>query len=199
MDDETRKLLEEAMKHADPAMLEKFGNPLDENDPRMWTPTKRIENGVSLEDQVTYLGLDVEAHAVAMATLMQDLAEMKKVVTTLLTNQVTTMLKDDPEKAVQMLMGVMGGQGSKGPSEDLNYAGSSRGLAPGDQVQTPNGAIRADQIPGYRNDPDWKPSPDWVDANCMCSTHQAMRKASDNYDPFNLNPKNEDPPTGMYL
>ena len=60
-------------------------------------------------------------------------------------------------------------------------------------VETPQGLIRGDQIPGYKNDPDWRPSPDWMDANCMCPSHVAQREHAQ-----------EDPPgsfggTGLYL
>jgi hypothetical protein len=200
MDEQTRKMLEEVLKKADPAMVEKFGNPLDENDPRMWTPSKRIENGVSLEDQIKLLGLDVEAHAVAMANQMTTVATLRAMFMEFMTDYIADLMRTNPEKAVKLLMkmgGMEGPAGSWGPLDNdpnspVRYAGSTVGIAPDQMIDTPDGMIRADQIPGYRNDPDWKPSPDWVDANCMCPTHQASRKGHGNIDPF-------DPPNGMYL
>lgn len=200
MDEETRKLLEEAMKHADPEMIAKFGNPLDANDPRSWTPSKRIEEGVSLEDQVKYLGLDLEAQTVLFSRIMNDISRLQEQTFELMKSQLLEQMKNDPEGAVKKLMELAGlghdtPTGSYGPLENdpnspVRYAGSTEGIAPDQMVDTPQGMIRADQIPGYVNDPKWKPSPDWVDANCMCPEHVRQREGNQN--PF-------DGPTGMYL
>lgn len=203
MNEETRKLLQEAMKHADPALVEKYGNPLDENDPRMWTPSKRLENGVSLEDRVEYLGLDLEAQALVLQNLMIDNANLKEKVYELLAEQLKEQLRTNPEAAVKRVMEMMnGGEAPKGsygpfdssPDAGIRYAGSSQGMPPDHEVETPQGLIRADQIPGYRNDPNWRPSPDWVDANCMCPTHVAQREHDAHDNPFGDNGL-----PGMYL
>jgi hypothetical protein len=207
MDEETKKLMEQALEHADPELIEKFGNPLDENDPRIWTPTKRIEQGVSLEDQVKYLGLDVEAQSIMLGDLLKRYASLQETVMELTKAHLLEKLKTDPEGAIQdvLRMSGLGGhdKGSYGPLENdpnspVRYAGSTKGIQPDQMVDTPNGMIRADEIPGYQNDPNWKPSPDWVDANCMCPEHVRTREAQAKYDPFNINP-DDDGRGGMYL
>lgn len=200
MDDELKKQLEEAMKDFDPAMIEKFGNPLDENDPRMWTPTKRIQQGVSLEDQVRFLGLDMESQAIALARVLQENVVLKQQIFELTKAQLLEQMKTDPEGAVKRVLGLAGldaPQGSYGPLDNdpntpVRYAGSTRNGSPDQMVDTPQGMIRMDQIPGYVDDPNWRPSPDWVDANCMCPEHVKNREQNNDAGPF-------DGPTGMYL
>ena len=213
MNDELRKKLEEVMASADPELVAKFGNPLDENDPKTWLPSKRAENGISLEDQVKYLGLDLESSALFSGRLMEmvmslqnQLAILQKWVAEKMADEFTENVKNNPEKAVEQLkklMNLTGDQapiGSWGPLDDnpnspVRYAGSTQGIKPDQMVDTPQGPIRADQIPGYSSDPNWKPSPDWVDANCMCPVHVESRKNQFGINPFG----NDDPPNGMYL
>jgi hypothetical protein len=204
MDEQTRKMLEDMLKNTDPKLVAKYGNPLDENDPRMWTPSQRKERGISLEDQVTYLGLDIEAQTLVLGQQMTTIATLRAMLMEFLTDYVTDLMKTNPEKAVKTLMRFSGvtpetaapvgswGPLDNNPDSPVRYAGSTAGIAPDQLIETPQGVIRADQIPGYHNDPSWKPSPDWVDANCMCPTHQASRKNNDGIDPF-------EPPNGMYL
>ncbi len=62
-------------------------------------------------------------------------------------------------------------------------------LPPDHLVPTVNGNIRAGEIPGYKNEPGWRPSIDWVEANCTCPTHTEKRN--------NQNPENGT--GGLYL
>lgn len=189
MDEKTKQELAELLKHADPKLLEKYGNPLDENDPKMWPPSKRAAEGLSLEDQLKYLGLDMEAQSYVISDLMKKVFKLEGLINEMLKAQLIQRMKDDPEGAAKQLMSMMG---MTTPDTEPNT-----GLSPDALVATPNGQIRADQIPGYKNEPGWKPSPDWIDANCMCEKHQEERKAAETYDPFKIGP--DDPPTGMYL
>jgi hypothetical protein len=190
MSERHRKEIEKALVEADPKLIEKFGNPLDENDPRHWLPTERGERGLSVNDRVRLLELDMELVQETLGNVIAWVAQKQKEE---MLKQFEAELKEDPKKAIEKLLGgipsARGAAGDTGPA----YAGSTKGLNPSDTVETPNGVIRADQIPGYRNDPNWTPSPDWADANCMCPVHVAQRKASEN------DPRFGDGPTGMYL
>lgn len=209
MDEERRRLLEEAVSQADPRLVEKFGNPLDENDPRNWPPSVRAEKGLSLEEQVRLMGLDVEAQSLAFAHLAEVVANIRSYVNEMRAEALVEELKRDPESAVKKMMAMLNGttkehvtEGAWGPNENspdapVRYAGSTQGISPDQLVETPDGRIRADQIPGYRNDPNWQPSPDWVEANCMCDNHKRLRAQSNQFgiDPY----RDDDPPRGMYL
>jgi hypothetical protein len=96
-----------------------------------------------------------------------------------------------------LLSKIMGGNapGAWGPFDDspdtpVRYAGSTTGAKGEQLIDTVDGMIRMDQIPGYVDDPKWAPSPDWVDANCNCPEHRARREQ---------NGPDDDPLTGMYL
>lgn len=214
MDERLKKLIEEAVANADPELVEKFGNPLDENDPRMWSPTERIEKGISLEDQVRYLALDVEAHSLALTDALKrniefnvQLDRLQRWAAEQMATQFMELVKTDPEAAANQLAKYLGETGmdsvmpkpSYGPLEDspdaaIRYAGSAEGASPHQMVETPNGLIDIKDIPGYVDDPKWRPSPDWVDANCMCPTHVRAREAANR-----TNPGDDDFPTGLYL
>jgi hypothetical protein len=202
MDEQLRKLIENAVAN-NPDMVEKFGNPLDKEDPRNWTPTERAEKGLSTEEQLRLLGLDVEAQAQAIASvtmrtfdLVAQLDLLQHWAADQMAKEFKALVADGKiDEAMGLMKKLMGGQapesqpGQWGPLEDkedasIRYAGSARGIAPDQMVETPQGLIRGDQIPGYRNDPNWRPSPDWMDANCMCPAHVAKRE-HDNDNPFN--------------
>lgn len=187
--DELRELVEKR-KQDNPELIEKFGDPTNPDDPRFWSPSTRKEKGVSVEDRLTFLELDMEAMTLAFGPVlkwyMQKQAE--EMVAKLRDNPMG-VLKEmldsgmEPADAIGMLSelakrvqesGSYGPNGHDGPA----YAGSTAGLAPDSIVESKDGPIRADQIPGYRNDPSWRPSPDWIDANCMCPTHVAQRAAA---------------------
>jgi hypothetical protein len=190
--EENRKRLEDAVANADPALLAKYGNPLDPTDPRHWEPTVRGERGISLNDRVRLLELDMEVIQQSLARIVPWMLKQQE-------KEFLDKFANNPSAALEELAQMMesapksrGANGNEGPA----FAGSTRGLQPGDQVETPDGIIRADQIPGYRNDPDWSPSPDWAEANCMCAIHQAKREAAARDNRFQLP---GDGPTGMYL
>lgn len=189
MKDENRKALEEAVANADPALIEKYGNPLDPNDPRHWEPSERGARGVSINDRTRLLELDMELVQQSVARLVDHMMRQQA-------REFLAEMEANPEAAMKKLAAYTesiprsyGPNGEAGPA----FAGSTKGLPPDAQVETPDGVIRADQIPGYRNDPDWRPSPDWAEANCMCATHVAAREAAKE------NPQFPDGPTGMYL
>lgn len=186
---ELREKLEELVAQVDPAFLAKFGNPLDPNDARHWKPSERKERGVSIEDRLAFLELDMESMQSSFARVMewimtQQEKEYQAKIAELVSN---------PEKAREFMEQLLG-PAARGPEGDHGpaYAGSTRGIQPDELVDTVDGPIRADQIPGYRNDPDWKPSPDWADANCTCPAHVAAREAAGD-------PGREERPPGMYL
>ena len=179
-------------KFGDREMMARFGDPRDKNDPRNWTPTQRAEKGLSTEEQLQLLGLDMEMMVISMGKLLAWKLEQEK-------RQFMEEIKNNPEKALEKLLGSLGGmpKGAYGPLDNDNpdtpirYAGSTGGgIAPDTLVETPDGVINASQIPGYVNDPNWKPSPDWVDANCMCPSHQEQRRQANGGD---------DSAPGMYL
>lgn len=223
MNDEVRKAMEDLLKDADPALVEKFGNPLDETDPRNWTPSKRAEAEIDPVDRLRMLELDVEAQHTIISVMSRTLGTLVEYAQEQAKREITRLIEENPEQAIERLMelgetfgpllGMGNGlldalaavkgaaKGSYGPLDNdpngpVRYAGSSQGIAADQLVDTPDGLIRGDQIPGYVNDPKWKPSPDWMDANCMCPQHQA-RRAQDNggqhTDP------DTDFPTGFYL
>jgi len=217
MDERLKKLIEEAVER-NPELTEKYGNPLDENDPRNWTPSQRAEKGVSLEKQVELLGLDMEAQTMATGTLIRKILDLEFQLDKLqqwaaqkMADEFLTLVKENPEKAAEYLKSMLANgapppspdgtsRGQWGPLEDdpnasIRYAGSSRGIAPDQLVETPEGLIRGDQIPGYVNDPNWRPSPDWMQANCMCPAHVAEREREKDRNPFD----DGDSGTGMYL
>lgn len=204
MDDETRRMIEASL---DPEMVARFGNPLDESDPRNWTPSKRAKEGLSVEQQFELLALDVEQLQMGLAKVIAMVMQVRQYINEQEKQKFVEQIKNDPEGAINKLMEMLGGgQGSNrngqwGPLEDkpdasIRYAGSSQGIAPDQMVETPQGLIRADEIPGYRNDPNWMPSPDWIEANCMCPSHVASRENNSN--PFGIDPFKDNGP-GMYL
>jgi hypothetical protein len=191
MSREIPEFIKEALKQARekrPDLIEKFGDPEDENDPRFWAPSERKERGVSLEDRITYLELDMEATLKATGpTIMwvmekqreEELAKLKEDPAAYIQNMIANGA--DPVELVKGLLELRASIAGDGQITDDNgntFAGSSQGLAPDTVVDTVNGQIRADQIPGYRNSPDWRPSIDWVDANCTCEEHKRMRAAA---------------------
>ncbi len=193
MDEELKKILESAVA-ANPDLVEKFGNPLDQDDPRNWTPTKRAEQGLPLEEQFRLLGLDMEAQRLGFASLTGKLLNLdyqldiiQKWVADQMAKEFAELVKNgEVDKAMAMMQKLMGAgeeapPGQWGPLENspdasVRYAGSATGIAPDQMVETPQGIIRGDQIPGFKNDPNWRPSPDWMDANCMCPSHVAQRE-----------------------
>jgi len=201
MDEEKRKLLEKLMRQADPELLEKFGNPLNEDDPRNWSPSVRRERGLPDSELLRLLEVDMEAAMMTIAKLVSMVMEQREFMEFQMKKELLEAAKRDPEKVVQALLGnVPQTKGSYGPFDDdpdtaVRYAGSTDGgIAPDRMVDTPNGMIRADQIPGYRDDPNWRPSPDWVEANCTCDAHTRLREQANS----NQKPDN-DFPTGFYL
>lgn len=169
-----KKALQE-MLEANPEYVEKFGNPFDETDPRNWSPSERRAKGLSSEARLELLELDVEGQSFVLNRLTHFMVEQQ-------TKQMKEEMLSDPEGFLRkMLKGGVPPQGEWGPGNNKDgerYAGSTEGVKPDQLVPTPDGMIRADQIPGYRNDPAWRPSPDWVDANCTCPTHVAQREAA---------------------
>lgn len=190
--EELRKLVQQRMQE-EPELFEKFGNPLDENDPRFWTPSEREERGVSLEDRVKFLELDVEAQMKVLGEIvMWKMSEEKRRM-----RERIAEAKNDPQKAMELLREIMGDDNPENMIGEMSpdgtiLAGSVQGASPDAEVSTPQGTIKVSDIPGYRNDPDWKPSPDWLDANCMCPVHQAQRAQG-------MTPPTDDGPTGFYL
>lgn len=167
--EDMRAGLEELIKES-PEYVAKFGNPLDANDPRNWSPSERKERGVSFEDRLTFLELDVEAQQTVLSKVSLWMIEQQR-------KEMLAEMKNDPEAFLRKMMGQAG---SRGPNGDTGpaFAGSTVGIAPDEIVDTVDGPIRADQIPGYRNEPGWHPSPDWADANCTCPTHTQQREAA---------------------
>lgn len=189
---EDKKKLEELVANADPEALAKFGNPLDENDPRMWTAKERADKGLSAEEQIQLLANDVDAITLTVGKLAKDLFDMRMAA-------MLAEIKANPEAALEKLLANyndpdknFGPNGPSGPA----YAGSLSDprISPDTIVETVDGPIRADQVPGYKNVPGWTPSPDWAEANCACDAHKAMRAAANN------KPEDDDKfPTGFYL
>lgn len=179
--DEQRKHLENLVAKADPEAIAKYGNPLDPNDPRHWMPTTRGERGISVSDRVRLLELDMEVNQIAMGRIMDHIARQQE-------EALLEELKTNPRAAVQKLADILGEEippdikamldGSFGPDGKQGplFAGSVKGAAADALVVTPQGTIRVDQIPGYRNDPEWTPSSDWVEMNCMCEGHISARE-----------------------
>lgn len=208
MDDQERqKLVElvERLKQEDPKAAERFGDPTDENNPRNWAPSDRIERGMSLEDQVKHLSMDVEVQVMAQATLIRkvtDLTEqldiLQKWAAQKMADDLIEKVKADPQNAVKYMqeaMGVLGMQPTQKDVDELSSAidrvpaTTALAIDPDSEVQLVNGGtIKVREIPGYSSDPSWRPSDEWLDANCACAVHQEKRKQeSTSY------------PTGMYL
>jgi hypothetical protein len=197
---EDRERIQAAIDAAGPEFIAKFGNPLDPNDPRHWLPTERAERGLSVNDRVRLLELDMEVMQISMGKVIRYLGELQE-------KELLEDLKRDPQAALRKLAQMVGEEVPEelirklGETEDGPlYAGSVQGQ-PGDKlVVTPQGTIRVNQIPGYKNDPNWIPSTDWVDMNCLCPTHVAQREenAIDNRFSSLTNP-DDDGRGGMYL
>lgn len=201
------EFLKRLIDNADPELLNKFGNPLDLEDPRMWLPSTREEKGVSQEDRLRFAELDVESMGLAFGTLLRRVDEMYTWMLKEAENRLIEQAKKDPEGTLRKLLSgdisipgtPVKRAGSWGPLDDsentsVRYAGSAIGIKPDQMVDTPDGMIRADEIPGYKDDSEWTPSPDWIDANCMCPSHVARREEAKNNgddNPFNG--------TGFYL
>jgi hypothetical protein len=194
----------QAISQADPKFLEKYGNPLNKNDPRHWTPSERGERGVSINDRVRLLELDMDLLQMTVGKVVHWVAEQQE-------KEILEELKRDPGKALQMLAQATGQEvpediqkmlaGYRSPTSDGPlFAGSVKGAKADELVVTPQGTIRVDQIPGYRSDPDWQPSADWVEMNCMCEGHVSNREnnAIDNRFDSLINP-DDDGRGGMYL
>lgn len=180
-DNDKKKAMEQFLKDADPELIERYGNPLDENDPRHWQPSEREERGISLADRVRLLELDMDLQLMTSAKVLEWMVRQEQ-------EKLLEQLKSDPEGAIRRLLGKEPTRSFGPEGSDHAYAGSTKGIAPDTIVDTVDGPIRADQIPGYRNDPDWRPSPDWAEANCTCDAHVAAREANKN-----------NGPTGFYL
>ncbi len=192
MDEQLEKLIAETAER-NPDLVKKFGNPLDKNDPRNWTPTERAEKGLSQEEQLKLLGLDVESQSMAVAMLVQknlelefQLDKLQRWAADKMAEEFVTLVRENPEKASEYLKSMM--EMGEPPSKNVPVAGQE----PLPMVQTVNGPIRLDQIPGFKDDPNWRPSPDWLDANCTCDVHTKKRAESEGKGPFDF-------PTGMYL
>lgn len=194
MDERLEKLMKDLVDQ-NPELVEKFGNPLDKNDPRNWTPAERTEKGLSIEEQLRLLGLDVESQAKGFAALVKRMFDLEfqldkaqRLLAELSAREFTALIKEGKvEEAMTLMKKVMG-------PEDPSFsevAPSNGGQIP--MVQTVSGPIRLDQIPGYKDDPEWRPSPDWLDANCTCEVHTKKREEATGQNPFG------DFGTGMYL
>jgi hypothetical protein len=181
-DENDRRLAEatKAINNADPEFLKKYGNPLNKNDPRHWLPSERGDRGVSLADRVKLLELDMDLMQITMGKVVHWVAEQQE-------KEILEELKRNPGKALEMLARATGQEvpedlqkifaGFRGPTDNGPlFAGSVKGAKPDELVITPQGTIRVDQIPGYRNDPEWLPSTDWVEMNCMCEGHISGRE-----------------------
>lgn len=200
-----REAAEKAIASAGPEFLKKYGNPLDKNDPRHWAPSTRGERGISLSDRVRLLELDMELQNMQTVKIIEWIAgqQEKELIEELRTNpqaaveKLAAMLGEEvPEDIKNALSGYKGPGGNDGPL----YAGSVKGAASDALVVTPQGTIRVDQIPGYRADPEWVPSADWVDMNCLCESHVAARENNAIDDRFiGLTNPDDDGRGGMYL
>lgn len=196
--------LTEMLKDADPEVIAKYGNPLDKEDPRNWLPSKRAEEGLSTEEQLRLLGLDYETLREITIGAYKELAAINIQLEKLsqwaahqMQKEFTEEVKTNPEAAAKKLVNMMAGRSPYDDGQGNDHDEHPHERPKADQlVQTPDGVIRFDQIPGYKDDPSWRPSPDWIDANCMCAKHQEQRKNAYGIDPF----RDDNPPgTGMYL
>lgn len=179
MSDDYRDLVSK-MVNENPEYVEKYGNPLDDSDPRNWSPTRRREEGLSVEDRLKYLELNFEVvDEIVKRLSVWYLEQLKK--------EMLKEMQEDPAGFLTKMLDANGlgpvnpnYKGDFGPNGDNGpaFAGSTKGIAPDTIVDSINGPIRADQIPGYKNEPDWRPSPDWIDANCTCPVHTAQRAAN---------------------
>lgn len=204
MPEDLRRQLEKMVNGADPELLKKYGNPLDEDDPRSWLPSTRKNRGVNPLDRLEMLELDMEKSILSFGELAREVKRIADYVARQQAEEIAEQMKTDPKAAMEKLMSVLGIQpedgppipdGAFGPNGENGpaYAGSTQGVPPDTIVETVDGPIRADQIPGYENSPDWRPSVDWLDANCTCPLHVAQREAAGGHD------DNGERPPGMYL
>lgn len=161
-------------------LFARYGDPSDPNDPRHWKPTTRLDKGLSLSDRVKLLEIDMELMQLTVGSVLKWAAIQQE-------KELLQELKTNPRAAMEKLAKILGQEipediqeflaGAKGPSDGATlYAGSVQGAPADALVITPTGTIRVDQIPGYKNDPDWTPSTDWVDMNCLCESHVAIRE-----------------------
>jgi hypothetical protein len=109
MDERLKKLVEGVVER-NPELVAKFGNPLDESDPRNWPPSKRAEEGLSLEEQLRLLGLDYEGQALAVAQLVErsvsfemQLDKLQKWAAEKMADDFIALAKSDPDKATEKL------------------------------------------------------------------------------------------------
>ncbi len=140
----------------DPEYVAKYGDPNDSTDPRSMLPSERTKAGYSVEDRLRYLELDVELLFEARG---RDQAEKLALYAYLksLANPIPVSSHDENGHL---------------------YAGTLKGPGPDAIVATKDGPIAAKLIPGYKEDPQWSPSIDWVDMNCTCEGHKAQRGES---------------------
>jgi hypothetical protein len=157
-----------------PEFFDKYGDPTDESDPRNWEPSSRGERGLSLNDRVKLLELDMD--------LIK--STVQKVMPWVIRKQEEEMLEEfkrDPQKFLANFAKQMG---TEVPPEVMEaakqlqpVATDNRGaILPDAMLPTVNGPVRADSVPGYRFEPDWAPSEEWSDENCACPVHQEMRE-----------------------
>jgi len=215
MDERVERLLQATKSN--PLLAKVIGDPSDPDNPRMKTPLQRAEEGMSRDEQFDNLVLDIEMLTMSIANLITQneslafqLDKLQNWAAQKMAEDFTRKVKEDPEGAVKDLQNLLGGfdlgkesvTSSYGPMDNspdagIKYAGSVQEYEtrkPDNLIETPNGWIKVEDIPGYRDDPNWTPSPDWVDANCMCPAHKARRAAAEG-----KHPGDGDYGTGLYL
>lgn len=177
--DDLRKAMEQDVYNSEEfkKLTEKFGDPKDKNNPLTWIPSQRKEKGLSIEERLSYLELDVE---LVQSTLDSVLVTVNKL---RLDGLLDKLRVKGPEGAAlaDLLEGLRPGEAPSATTDN-----HSEKIASDTIVKTVDGDIRVDQIPGYRDDGSWQPSPDWIDANCPCQAHEEKRR-------------NSNGPTGFYL
>lgn len=186
--EDLRKKLEEVvnkaaaqrMQERNPEFVAKYGDITDPENPFTWKPSTRKDKGLSLGDRLKYAELDIEITMEGLAKHISQtydqIGDLQNVVGSL---ALVLMRSGQFPELDELLSSLTANTNQREGADPFNG-----GPIPPDHIlQTVDGPIRADQVPGYKEVPGWVPSPDWLDANCACPVHTAKRDADRNKRP----------------
>lgn len=170
--DDLEQFLEKKLKE-NPEVAKRIAQ-IDPRDPKYMPPSLRKSKGLSVEDRLSYLEKDVENVTTVLAEVMVWIERQKEREM----QQRLVEASTDPEKALELVKEVYAK--AQEAKQEAKFAGDLvPGRAPkGAMIETPQGMISIEEIPGYDPDnPNWMPSHEWIEENCMCPSHAAQREA----------------------
>lgn len=150
----------------------RYGDVTDPSNPLLTPPTEREALGLTAEERVTYLEKEAELMRTGMARLLDIVSELRAEL------KIMDLRQRNPEAAA-LLDQLMDARAANRIPSNLTpqvVDANKEPVPPGAMLPTVNGMVRADSIPGYRNEPGWAPSEEWADENCGCPIHVEKRK-----------------------